>query len=117
MTLCKRTMALRSVAMSGLLLFAVGGCGSVKVAPISGVVTLNGQPTAGIAVSFEPIAPEGINVPGPSASGVTGADGRYTLKIVGDEMSGATTGKNRVRFCAYINPADILEDGKLKTQP
>ena len=87
------------------------------MAPVSGVITLNGQPTAGIAVSFEPIATEGNNVPGPAASGVTGADGRYTLKTVGGETSGATTGKNRVKFCAYINPADINEDGTLKTKP
>jgi hypothetical protein len=87
------------------------------VAPVSGVITLNGQPTAGIAVSFEPIASEGVNVVGPSASGVTGADGRYTLKTLDGESSGAATGKNRVKFCAYINPADIREDGTLKTQP
>jgi hypothetical protein len=109
---------LRSVLPGGVLLLAVVGCGSGgKVAPVSGTITLNGQPAAGIAVSFEPIATEGNNVPGPSAFGVTGPDGRYTAKIVGREMNGATTGKNRVKFCAYIDPADILEDGTLKTKP
>jgi hypothetical protein len=110
-------MILRSCLTCGVLLFLICGCGSDKVAPVSGLITLNGQPTAGIAVSFEPIATEGNNVPGAAASGVTGADGRYTLKTVGGEMTGATTGKNRVKFCAYINPADINEDGSLKTKP
>jgi hypothetical protein len=109
---------LRSVLPGGVLLFAVVGCGwGGKVAPVSGIITLNGQPAAGIAVSFEPLATEGNNVPGPSAFGVTGPDGRYTAKTVGGEINGATTGKNRVKFCAYIDPADILEDGSVKTKP
>jgi hypothetical protein len=103
--------------MGGVLLLVCGGCGSDSVAPVSGIVTLNGQPAAGIAVSFEPVAIEGNNVPGPSAFGVTGPDGRYTAKIVGGETSGATTGKNRVKFCAYIDPADMNEDGSLKKKP
>jgi hypothetical protein len=109
---------LRSVLTGGALLVLAGGCGSGgKVAPVSGVVTLNGKPTEGIAVSFQPIATEGNNVPGPSAFGVTGPDGRYTAKIVGEERRGATVGKNQVRLCAYIDPGDILEDGSLKTKP
>lgn len=116
MTVCKTSRPLR-VVLGGALFLAAAGCGSDNVAQVSGVVTLNGQPTAGIAVSFEPIPPEGTNVPGPSASGVTGADGRYTMKTVDGELSGAATGKNRVKFCAYVNPADINEDGSLKTQP
>jgi hypothetical protein len=111
-------MLRRVVLTGGVLLFVFSGCSSGdKVAPVSGVITLNGQPAAGIAVSFEPIAAEGNNVPGPSAFGVTGPDGRFTAKTVGGETNGATVGKNRVKFCAYIDPADILEDGTVKTKP
>ena len=108
---------LRSVFAGCLLLFAVG-CGSEgKVAPVSGVIKLDGKPAAGIAVTFQPIATEGKNVPGPSAFGVTGPDGRYTAKIVGEQRTGATVGKNQVKLNAYIDPADILEDGSLKKKP
>ena len=109
---------LRCLAIGGALLLCVGGCGSEgKVAPISGTITLDGKPTAGIAVTFQPIATDGNNAPGPSAFGVSGPDGRYTAKIVGGERNGATVGKSQVRFNAYIDPADILEDGTLKNQP
>lgn len=111
-------MVLRPLLIGGVLVLFVCGCGSDgKTASVSGVVTLNGKPTAGIAVTFQPIAPVGKNIAGPSASGVTGSDGRYTLKIVGEERKGATVGKNQVRLCAYIDPADILEDGSIKTKP
>jgi hypothetical protein len=112
------SIVLRSVFTAGALAVLLSGCGSGgKVAPVSGVITLNGQPTAGIAVSFEPIATGGNNVPGPAAFGVSGPDGRYTAKVVGGEMNGATTGKNRVKLFAYIDPADIMEDGSVKTKP
>jgi hypothetical protein len=108
---------LRSV-FAGCLVLVACGCGSGdKVVPVSGLVTLDGQPVAGIAVSLEPIAAAGNNAPGPAAFGVTGPDGRYTAKILSGERNGATAGKNRVKFCAYIDPADIMEDGTVKNKP
>jgi len=109
---------LRYVVNGCALFVLLSGCGSGgKVAPVSGVVKLNGKPTAGIGVTFQPIATEGNNTPGPSAFGVTGADGRYSAKIVGEERKGATVGKNQIRFNAYIDPADINEDGSVKKKP
>jgi len=65
-----------------LLSLLCGGCGSNgKVAPVSGVVTLNGKPIADVAVTFQPLAAEGQNVVGLSAFGVTGPDGRFSLKL------------------------------------
>jgi hypothetical protein len=112
-------MVLRSVSIGGALVVLLGGCGSEgKLAPVSGTVTLNGKPTAGIAVTLQPMATEENNTPGPSAFGVTDSNGRYTTTIVGPEKrAGATVGKNQVRFNAYIDPADILEDGSLKKKP
>jgi hypothetical protein len=108
---------LRSVLTGGALLFFCG-CGSNgKVATVSGVVTLNGKPTADIAVTFQPIAPEGKNVVGPSASGVTGPDGRYTLKLHGTETKGATVGKNQVRFTGYTELTDMSEEALRKAKP
>src|SRR4051812_39868907 len=101
-----RRMTLRHLLISGAIVIVATGCGSSgKVASVSGVVTLDGKPAAEIAVTFNPLATDGNNVPGPSAFGVTGPDGRYTLKLMGEETKGATVGKNAVRFSAYA-PVD-----------
>jgi hypothetical protein len=86
----------------GVVLMAVLVCGCAesakpyKTAPVSGVVTLDGQPLAAARVTFMPVhESQGGSQSGPEASGDTGSDGRYSLKTVfGD--AGATVGKNRV---------------------
>ena len=104
--------------VSGALAIAATGCGGEgKIAPVSGVVTLNGKPVADVAVTFQPVATAGNNAPGPAAFGVTGADGRYTAKLVGEEAKGATVGKNQVRFSAHAVPVDFSEEGLKKTKP
>jgi hypothetical protein len=109
---------LRFVLTGGALLTLLCGCGSNgKVAPVSGVVTLNGKPIADVAVTFQPIAAEGTNVVGLSAFGVTGKDGRYTVKLYGTETRGATVGKNQVRFCGYTELTDMSEEALAKAKP
>lgn len=76
------------------------GCGDsagYKVAPVSGVVTLDGQPAPNVEVTFQPIGTTENPNPGPSASGRADAAGRFSLKTVRDEP-GAVVGKNRVRI-------------------
>lgn len=110
-------MSPKTASAIGTLLIAMVGCGpSGKVVPVSGVVTLNGKPAEDVAVTFQPVAPDGTNVPGPSAFGISGADGRYTLKLMGEETKGATVGKNIVRFSAYV-ATDPNVDGPPKTKP
>jgi len=93
------------------------GCGGDgKIAPVSGVVTLNGKPVADVAVTLQPIAAEGNNSPGPASFGVSGPDGRYTVKLVGEETRGATVGKNQVRFSAHAVPTDFSEEGLKKAK-
>jgi hypothetical protein len=65
-----------------------------STAPVSGVITLDGQPLAGAHVAFMPVQ-DGRSQSGPEALGETGADGRYSLKTVFGEP-GASVGKNRV---------------------
>jgi hypothetical protein len=104
--------------LNAALLVLICGCGSNgKVAPVSGTVTLNGKPTAEIAVTFQPLATDGSNVPGPAAFGVTGPDGRYTLKLYGTETTGATVGKNQVRITGYAPPKDMTEEGLAAAKP
>src|SRR5436853_536242 len=100
----------------GVSMLLAGGCGGdSKIAPVSGVVTLNGKPAPEVALTFQPVA-NGNNAPGPSAFAVTGTDGRYTAKLMGEEKNGATVGKNIVRFAGYV-PVDLNYDGRAKTKP
>lgn len=72
-----------------------------KVAPVSGRLTLDGKPAPEVAVMFQPIA-EGTNInPGPGSYGITDEEGRYTMKLVGEETAGAVVGKHKVRMDPY----------------
>jgi hypothetical protein len=81
-----------SLAIVGLSL--VGCSRGPNVVPVSGRVVVDGQPLANVAVNFGPLTGgmEGAY----AAYGKTGADGRYTLKLVDDNRPGASPGKNRV---------------------
>jgi len=74
------------------------GCGEAqKIAPVSGVVTLNGKPLAGATVTFSPIAVPGSIDAGDSSIGKTNAQGEYTL-TTSRSVAGAMVGKHRVRI-------------------
>jgi hypothetical protein len=107
--------SMRLFRWSWLLVMAAMGCGSGQnLAPVSGQVTLNGKPVAEVAVTFQPVASEGNNAPGPTAVGVTDSSGRYSLKPLGDQGSGATIGKNQVKFSANVTVTDTSEEGLRK---
>ncbi len=112
-------MMLRYVLLTSTIAVAAIGCGGKgKIAHVSGTVTLNGKPVKDVAVTFQPVVTDTNNAPGPSAFGVTGADGRYTAKLITGEAKGATVGKNQVRFSAYVPPdPDPNYDGPAKTKP
>ena len=76
----------RVVVLAGLLA-ACAGCGS-KLVPVEGVVNLDGQPVDRATVTF---IPQGE---GRQATGVTGADGHFTLATGPD--SGAPPGNYKV---------------------
>lgn len=56
------------------LLAPLAGCGGSSAIPVQGTVTLDGKPIAEAVVTFAPQAE------GEPASGVTDADGKFTLK-------------------------------------
>jgi hypothetical protein len=94
-----------------LAVLAVGtlGCGGPHaLAPVSGRVTLDGHSLANAAITFTPVATKSNN-PGPGSGAFTDADGRYTLKVIGQEARGAVIGKHKVRVSLKppeTNPAD-----------
>jgi hypothetical protein len=79
---------------------ALTSCGRVSnVVPVSGKVTLDGQPLPNIAINFGPLT-GGLD--GAYASyGKTDANGQYTLKLVDNGQPGASIGKNRVTLNEY----------------
>lgn len=92
-----------------LLLFALG-CGN-KIAPVSGQITVDGKPMAGVSVSFQPIAESSSN-PGPGSTGKTDELGRYVLQVVGKEpRPGAVVGKHRVSVS--LLGGKIIKNGKI----
>src|SRR5690348_3214851 len=87
---------MRARLLLGLGAVLALGCGP-RFAPVSGKVTLNGQPLAHASISFQPIAPEGVTDPGPGSAGTTDEKGDYTLQATTGQK-GALVGKHRVRI-------------------
>ena len=76
-------------AATGLLAVLIAGCGGgLDLIPVSGTVTLDGQPVDGAAVVFVPVAG------GPAASGSTDAGGKFRLTTV--NQPGAVPGEYNV---------------------
>jgi hypothetical protein len=74
------------------------GCGAqAGVVPVSGRVTLGGQPLAGAVVTFQPIREsEGTVRQLGGSVGRTDADGRYELRLIEPSVAGASVGNHRV---------------------
>jgi len=72
------------------------GCfGSEKIVPVSGLVTLDGEPLTGAVVGFEPIAQDGDLEAGYGSYAKTDDQGRYALRSLKNE-EGALVGQHRV---------------------
>jgi hypothetical protein len=83
-----------------LTVLCLTGCGSsddVTLVPVSGTITLDGQPLAGATVSFQPVSNQ--TKPGPGSGAVTDAEGKYALKTSeANSRAGAVVGSHLVRF-------------------
>lgn len=73
------------------------GCGRSGLVPVSGVVTVNGEPRENVRVVFAPMASGENSNPGPFSVGVTDADGKYSL-TTRDGDYGAVAGRHTVSF-------------------
>ena len=97
-------MRLRLLAAGGLLAAVVGcsGGGGPKFAPVSGVVTLDGQPYGKAVVTFQPIGTAENPNPGRGSSAYTDENGRFVLKC-DNTIDGAVVAKHRVRIMTRGN--------------
>lgn len=93
--------AIRCLLMATLLpiVLLTSGCQNSPYVPVQGRVTLDGEPLPRGVVQFVPVGTEG-----PTAAGVIGADGSYTLRT--DDQLGAVVGRHRVRIDARAVPKD-----------
>lgn len=95
----------------------LGGCSRTPyaVAPVTGVVTLDGQPLGGGVVSFQPVASRG-SVAGPGSTGRIDVDGRYRLTTV-DGASGAVVGQHVVRIYSRSPESAPVRDSDSEATP
>jgi hypothetical protein len=93
---CFRDPALLALVISmGVFVGVFVGCSKKgNIVPVSGRVTLDGQPLADVAINFGPQS--GSLDSAFAAYGKTDAQGRYSLRLVDDKRPGASVGKNRV---------------------
>jgi hypothetical protein len=79
-----------------------GGCRpSDRTAAVSGRVSLNQKPLAGVHVSFQPSAGGAASAIGGIGSvGITDEQGRYQLRTIGSDLPGAVVGRHVVRLTA-----------------
>jgi hypothetical protein len=91
-----------------LALVVLLGCGPQppRVAKVSGRVTLDGKPLPKASVTFVPMASKGNQNPGPTAQGMTDADGRYQL-AVDVSTPGAVVGKCRIYVTTILSDPAI----------
>jgi hypothetical protein len=98
----------------GALLLPLASCGGPRheFAEVEGKVTLGGAPLHGAVVRFYPVS-EDREQP-PFATGMTDADGTYTLSH-GTGEPGALVGANRV--VVYWPARDLRGDGPPPSRP
>lgn len=100
-------MGLALTLVSAFLVLS--GCGSrEEVVPVSGVVTIDGEPAANCRVTFQPT--ENNEGPGIGSVGDTDEEGKYTLKTIeSDPRPGAVPGEARVTIF-YLDPASFDQE-------
>jgi len=89
-----------TLLLTTILMLSIVGCDSpeYQLAPVSGQVTMGEQPIVDAQITFQPIADTAngkISV-GPGSYGRTDSEGRYRLKTVDDDRSGAVVGQHSV---------------------
>ena len=101
------------LALTLVALAAAVGCDTrpYRLAPVSGSITLDGEPLAGVVINLQPMT-QGGEPPGPGSTGKCDADGRYTLETLHGEP-GAVVGTHRVRI--YGPKAEAVPQGDVDT--
>jgi hypothetical protein len=94
-----------------VVLLVAAGCGSGKIAPVSGQVTLDDKPLGGVLVTYQP---EGT---GGGSTALTDESGNYTLRMVMDDQPGAAIGKHRVEIACPVDASSDKDTGGRAPKP
>jgi hypothetical protein len=97
---------MRARWLVGLLVVPALGCGPPKMAPVSGVVTMDGKPLVGATVGFLPETGKGSTEMPVTSSGKTNDKGEYTLRTAAGQ-DGAMVGKHKVTIS--LQAPEIVE--------
>lgn len=101
-----RLFGIGVVLVCALLVLGVSGCGGGRssdqpaLVPVSGTVTLDGSPAAGVGVMFFPTG----QTRGNPCYGNTDESGRYELLAGGPDQKGAPVGEYKVTCSKYVMP-------------
>jgi hypothetical protein len=74
------------------------GCSTSKTAPVSGRITLDGQPLADAHITFQPVGNSDQSSPGMGSYARADSTGAYTLRLVESNQPGAVVGQHRVEI-------------------
>jgi hypothetical protein len=92
--------AFRTALLFGIAVVSIVGCSSSEsFVPVSGKVTLNGNPLSHATVSFQPFAKAGSIEAGEGSTAKTNEKGEFTLSSSTGKR-GALVGKHRVSISA-----------------
>lgn len=90
----RRPLQLLLITIANL---GVVGCGDeLKIAPVSGRVTLDGAPLEGARINTQPRSQTGEPTVGVGSFAVTDVQGRYNLELVSPPRVGAVIGEHSV---------------------
>ena len=98
------------VVLLGVVVVALVGCPSSgpNTSPVTGKVTIKGQPATGVRITFAPV--EQANQ---TATGAVAADGTYSLFSGNEGKPGAMAGKYKVVLMGGAAPAEAMyQSGK-----
>jgi hypothetical protein len=96
----------RLCRLAPLLILAGCNARDHELADVHGRITRGGQPVQNLSVTFQPIAKNAESPnPGPASYGITDADGRYGLKTITDDSTGAVVGSHRVVIQVIKKPS------------
>lgn len=105
----RRNRWLFSLLTALVLTFAFCGCSPSEfdLVPVSGLVTLDGEPVANARVIFSPQRTgEAALVAGPSSDGMTDDSGRYDLLTSVEGHKGAVVGAHTVTISTFVGKSD-----------
>jgi hypothetical protein len=102
-----RRAGLRGCLVAALL--AIAGCSNVPagIVPVSGRVTLDGQPLAEAVVTLQPARTREAGPPTAGGStGRTDAEGRFSLMLIDPPVPGALAGRHSVSITTATTAGD-----------